>query len=293
TGRILIKIEKVLKKEQPNLVLVLGDTNTALAGALSAVKLHIKIGHIEAGLRCYDRATPEEVNRVVVDHVSDYLFAPTESAVKNLLSESISKNNIFLTGNTIVDAVYENSRIADKKSNILEILNLKRKEYFLVTAHREENVDYKNKLAGIIEGLELVAENYSTPLVYPIHPRTEKAIKNFDLKISHRIRLIPPLGYIDFLKLLINSKLVLTDSGGIQEEACILRIPCVTLRETTERPETISVGSNILVGTDPDKIMEGVAYMVEKNTDWSNPFGDGKASDKIIQLIDDLEGCKI
>jgi UDP-N-acetylglucosamine 2-epimerase (non-hydrolysing) len=289
TGKMMIEIEKVLKKIQSNLVLVLGDTNTALAGALSAVKLHIKIGHIEAGLRCYDRRTPEEVNRVVVDHVSDYLFAPTEVAVKNLIAESIMERSIFLTGNTIVDAVYENSKIAEEKSNILSKLNLKSKEYFLVTAHREENTNFKDKLSGIIEGLNLVANYFSTPIVFPIHPRTDNAIKKFNLKISDKICLIPPLGYLDFLKLLINSKLVLTDSGGIQEEACILKIPCGTLRESTERPETLTVGSNILVGTNPDKILEGVKYMIDKKPEWVNPFGDGKASEKIIKIINSLK----
>ncbi len=285
TGRMIIEVEKTLKKEQPSLVLVLGDTNTALAGALSAVKLRIKIAHIEAGLRCYDKNTPEEVNRVVVDHVSDYLFAPTERAVKNLLSESIKEENIFLTGNTIVDAVYENSSIADKKSSILSRLNLKRREYFLVTAHREENIDFKERFNGILNGLKLIADFFSIPIIYPIHPRAQKNIEKFGLKIPDEIFLTPPLGYLDFLKLLINSRLVLTDSGGVQEEACILKIPCVTLRDSTERPETLTVGSNFLVGTNPDKIIEGVNHMLKKNTDWENPFGDGQAGERIVNII--------
>ncbi len=289
TGRMIIETERVLKAVKPNLVLVLGDTNTALAGALSAVKLRIKIGHIEAGLRCYDKNTPEEVNRVVVDHVSDYLFAPTDKAVKNLLSESIKEKNIFLTGNTIVDAVYENSKIADIKSSILKILNLKNNEYFLVTAHREENIDFKEKFGGILEGLKLLADSFSTPIVYPIHPRAEKNIKKFDLKIPDGVLLTPPLGYLDFLKLLFNSRLVLTDSGGVQEEACILKIPCVTLRDSTERPETLNVGSNLLVGTNPDKIIEGVNNMIKRKPDWGNPFGDGKAGERIVDVIRSLE----
>jgi len=284
TGRMIIEIEKVLIKEKPDVVLVQGDTNTVLAGALSAVKLHIKIGHVEAGLRSYFKKMPEETNRILADHCSDYLFAPTKNAKSILLRENIPEKNIFVTGNTVVDAVFQNLELADKKSDILNKLKLKEQEYFLVTAHREENVDDKNRLKGIIEGLNKISEEYNLPVIYPIHPRTAKKIKEFQIEIGN-IRLLQPLSYLDFIKLMKNSRLVLTDSGGIQEETCIMQIPCVTLRDNTERPETLEVGSNILAGIEPKKIILSVKKVINKPRIWHNPFGEGKSGKKIIEII--------
>lgn len=236
TGRIMIGVEKVLMKERPDIVLVQGDTNTTLSGALAAAKLQIKVGHVEAGLRSFDRRMPEEINRVLTDHISDYLFAPTEKARQNLLREGLDGSRIYVTGNTIVDAVYQNLEIAKKKVNVLKDLGLKSEGYFLVTAHRQENVDVKERLKGILKGLELIHQEFSMPVVFPIHPRTRRRIEEFGLSLDG-IEVINPLGFLEFLQLEANARLVLTDSGGVQEETCILKVPCVTLRDNTERPE--------------------------------------------------------
>jgi len=309
TGKMLIGIEKILKEEKPDIVLVEGDTNTVLAGALAATKLHVKVGHVEAGLRSYDRTMPEEINRVLADHASDYLFAPTEKAKENLLREGIEEDKIFVTGNTIVDAVYQNLEIARRKVNILNKLNLNSKDYFLVTAHRQENVDNKERLKGILEGLELVHDEFNLPIIYPIHPRTKKKIREFGLEIPEEIRLIEPLGFLEFLQLEADAKLVLTDSGGVQEETCILKVPCVTLRDNTERPETLEVGSNVLAGTNQTRILDSVRVMLNKqalgklnqqtfkksltknavhaSSNWRNPFGEGEAGKRIIKILGD------
>lgn len=288
TAKALIGVEKILIKEKPDVVLVEGDTNTVLAGALAACKLRIKVGHVEAGLRSYDRNMPEEINRVLTDHCSDYLFAPTEKSRDILLGEGIAKEKIFVTGNTIVDAVFQNLKIANDGVNALNGLHLEPMEYFLVTAHRQENVDVKERLKGILNGLELIQREFSLPFVYPIHPRTLKRLKEFGLKVNG-IDLINPLGYLEFLQLESKAKLVLTDSGGIQEETCILRVPCVTLRDNTERPETLEVGSNTLAGTNPEKILECTKSILAKNNSWNNPFGDGKAGRRIVEILEGFE----
>jgi UDP-N-acetylglucosamine 2-epimerase (non-hydrolysing) len=284
TGKMLMKIEKVLEKEKPDIVLVQGDTNSTLAGALAATKLGIKVGHVEAGLRSFDNRMPEEINRVLTDHCSDYLFAPTRKSKKNLLREGISNDKLFVTGNTIVDAVYQNLEIAKRKRNTLNNLNLEPKKYFLVTIHRQENVDDKSRFFGILKGLEKVSEEFNIPIVYPIHPRSRKRMVEFGLN-PKGVRLIEPVDFLTFLQLESNARLVLTDSGGVQEETCILRVPCVTLRDNTERPETIEVGSNILAGTHPERILKGVKEMISKEIGWKNPFGDGTASQKIIAIL--------
>ena len=284
TGKILIGVEKILQKEKPVIVLVEGDTNTVLAGALAATKSHIKVGHVEAGLRSYDRQMPEEINRVLTDHCSDFLFAPTEKARKILLGEGIPDAKIFVTGNTIVDAVYQNLSISEDRINPLNDLELVPEEYFLVTAHRQENVDVKERFEGIIEGLELVAKEFGLPVVYPIHPRARKMMNHFGLK-TNGIMFIEPLDYLSFLQLESKAKLVLTDSGGVQEETCILGVPCVTLRDNTERLETLEVGSNILAGTDSKKILDCTKLMLEGDNSWKNLFGDGKAGKRIVGII--------
>lgn len=284
TGKMLMKIEKVLEKEKPDIVLVQGDTNSTLAGALAATKLGIKVGHVEAGLRSFDKRMPEEINRVLTDHCSDYLFAPTQISKKNLLREGIGNYKIFVTGNTIVDAVYQNLEIAKRKRNALNNLNLEPEKYFLVTVHRQENVDDKSRFFGILKGLEKVSKEFNIPIVYPIHPRSRKRMVEFSLN-PEGVRLIDPVDFLTFLQLESNARLVLTDSGGVQEETCILRIPCVTLRDSTERPETIEVGSNILAGTNPERILKCVKEMISKEIGWKNPFGDGTASQKIIAIL--------
>ena len=286
TGKMVIGIEKILQSEKPDAVLVEGDTNTVLAGALAAYKMHVKVGHVEAGLRSYDRLMPEEINRRLTDHCSDFLFAPTEKAKQILLREGIDEKKIFVTGNTIVDAVYQNIEIANKKINILDKLNLNKNDYFLVTAHREENVDVKERLSGILKGLEIIYKKFNFLIIYPIHPRTKKRIEDLNLKVPEGIKLIEPLGFLEFLQLEANAKLVLTDSGGVQEETCILKVPCITLRDNTERPETLEAGSNILAGTNPEKIAECTELMINKERNWKNPFGEGKASKKILDILE-------
>ena len=289
TGKILLGVEKVLMKSRPKAVLVEGDTNTVMAGALAASKLDIKIGHVEAGLRSYDRSMPEEINRVVADHVSDYLFAPTSTSQMNLLAEGIPPQKIYVTGNTIVDSIYQNLKIAQRKVDVLADLGLKSKEYFLVTTHRQENVDSQERLSAIIQGLELVGREYSVPIIFPIHPRTSKMVEKFGLNLSG-IDVMEPVGYLEFLQLEADSRLVLTDSGGVQEEACILGVPCVTLRDNTERPETLDVGANILVGAKPQQILDGVRQMLDMGRTWNNPFGDGTAGAKIVRIVQDELG---
>jgi UDP-N-acetylglucosamine 2-epimerase (non-hydrolysing) len=290
TAEILHKTEEILLKEKPDIILVEGDTNTVFASALAASKLGMKVGHVEAGLRSYDRTMPEEINRVLTDHISDLLFCPTEKAKKTAFKEGIKENKIYVTGNTIVDAVEQNKEIAFKKSIILEKLSLKKQNYFLVTAHRQENVDKKEKLINIIKALDKINKKYSLPVIYPIHPRTKNKLKLFNIKIPENISFVSPLNFLDFLQLEANAKLILTDSGGVQEESCILKNPCVTLRENTERPETLTVGSNMLAGTNPDKILNTVKIMLDRKRDWKNPFGSGNAAEQIMQIINHKNG---
>jgi len=285
TGKILIRLEKVLHStKEIDIVLVEGDTNTVLAGALAAAKLGIRVGHVEAGLRSYDRKMPEEINRVLTDHCSDLLFAPTPKSKQTLLDEGISKDKIFLTGNTIVDAVYQNIALATSKVDALSQLALKHRSYFLVTIHRQENVDNKERFSQILAGLENLHEEFNLPIIYPIHPRAKKQLKTFGLHIKN-VETVDPLDYLSFLQLENNAKLILTDSGGVQEEACILGVPCVTLRYNTERPETLEVGANTLAGTNPKTILSKTHKMLQPKPKWKNPFGNGQAANKIVQIL--------
>lgn len=284
TGKMMMGIEKVLVKEKPEAVLVQGDTNTGLAGALAAVKLGIKAGHVEAGLRSYDRRMPEEINRVLADHCCDQLFAPTEKCKKTLLGEGISARKIHVTGNTIVDAIYQNRKLA-KERNTLEELEIMPDEYFLVTLHRQENVDDRVRFERLLKGIEELEKEFNIPVIYPIHPRSKKMMQEFGIKTDGNIRFIDPVEFLDFLNLESGAQLVLTDSGGVQEETCILGVPCVTLRDNTERPETLDAGSNMLSGVEPGKMIECAHRMLDRDKGWMNPFGDGKAAERIVKLI--------
>jgi UDP-N-acetylglucosamine 2-epimerase (non-hydrolysing) len=284
TGIMLEGIEKILISERPDVVLVQGDTNTVLAGAIAAAKLLIKVGHIEAGLRSYDRKMPEEINRVLADHCSSYLFAPTSKSKEILLHEGIPEKQIFVVGNTAVDAVYQNLELAKSKNQILTQLGIKAGKFMLATSHRQENVDDKERFFGIIKGLQLVQKEFGVPLIYPIHPRARKQLELFSID-TEGLTLVEPLDYLTFLNLESKAMLVLSDSGGVQEETCILGVPCVTLRENTERPETIEVGSNMLAGTVPERILEAAKIMVNKEKGWVNPFGNGKTAQKIISIL--------
>jgi UDP-N-acetylglucosamine 2-epimerase (non-hydrolysing) len=284
TGKMLQGIEEILQKEKPTVVLVQGDTNTVLAGALAAAKLQIKVGHVEAGLRSYDRNMPEEINRVVADHTVDYLFAPTPQTAQILLKEGISENKVFMVGNTVVDALQQNLKIAKTKTDILQQLNVKPDEFMLATSHRQENVDNKTRFQGIIKGLQAIKRELNIPLIYPIHPRAKKMLNDFNIDTSG-LTLTEPQDYLSFLMLESQAKLVLTDSGGVQEETCILQVPCITLRDNTERPETVAVGANILAGTNPQSIIRAAKTILSKPKTWINPFGDGTAAKQIIQIL--------
>jgi UDP-N-acetylglucosamine 2-epimerase (non-hydrolysing) len=286
TGKMMMGIERVLLEEKPDLVLVEGDTNTVLAGALAAVKVGVPVGHVEAGLRSFDRSMPEEINRIVADHISHLLFAPTEKAKENLLREGVEGEKVFVTGNTIVDAVYQNLELANSGlgKSALEGLGVADGDYFLATVHRQENVDNPGRFRGILEGLKLVQEYYGLPVIYPIHPRSRRRMKEYSLDAG-RIVLKEPLDYLSFLFLESRAKLILTDSGGVQEEACILKVPCVTLRDNTERPETLEVSANVLAGTSPKNILEKVCMMLERPRNWANPFGDGRAGERIVKML--------
>lgn len=258
TAEILKRLEPVIVKEEPDLVLVYGDTNSTLAGALAASKMGVKLAHVEAGLRSYDKTMPEEINRILTDQCSELLFCPTQTAVDNLAKEGINKG-VYLTGDVMVDtSLY--AREKAEKSTILERLNLKSKEYLLATVHRASNTDNKENLENIVNAFCAIEEK----IVFPLHPRTEKQLKAFGLydKLSSKVKLIEPLGYLDFTKLLNHAIKVLTDSGGVQKEAYLFKVPCITLRDTTEWPETVDSGWNKLVGCSVDRII-GNAHKFE------------------------------
>jgi UDP-N-acetylglucosamine 2-epimerase (non-hydrolysing) len=290
TGKMLIQIERALEEIAPDTVLVQGDTNSVLAGAIATSKMEPELGHVEAGLRSFDREMPEETNRVVTDHVSEYLFAPTEKSKEYLQNEGIRESRITVTGNTVVDAVYRNRKIARRKSRILSDLGLHNREFFLMTAHRAENVDDEARFVDILQGVNEAAAEYDVDVIYPIHPRAQGRIDEFGIPIPDRIRTVEPLEYLDFLRLEAEAELILTDSGGVQEEACILGVPCVTMRDSTERPETIEVGANSLCPPEAGAIARGVFEMMRADGHWENPFGDGTASERILEeLVTDLE----
>jgi UDP-N-acetylglucosamine 2-epimerase (non-hydrolysing) len=285
TGEMIVAIEEVLLEEEPETVLVQGDTNSVLAGAIATSKLPIDLGHVESGLRSHDRRMPEERNRVLTDHASEFLFAPTEQSRRALREEGIPDERIHVTGNTVVDAVEQNRSLALERTSVFTGHNVERGEFCLLTAHRAETVDSAERFASLLEGVGRVAEALEQEVVYPIHPRAANAVDEFGLEVPDGVRTIEPQNYLDFLALESGASLVLTDSGGVQEEACILGVPCVTLRENTERPETLEVGANALVGTDPDAILEGALEMIDRTSDWANPFGDGEAAERIVDAI--------
>ena len=289
TAEMLRGIERILVKEKPRCLLVCGDANTNLAGALAARKLNIEVGHVESGLRSHDWRMPEEHNRVMIDHISEYLFAPTKESVDNLKKENV-RGQIVLTGNTIVDAIYRNINLANEKSDALKRFNLSEKAYVLLTVHREENVDNPSILQNILKIIKQIISVSGFPVLFPVHPRTRKnLVKNglWDIYLAlDDLKLIAPQGYLDFLKLINSAKLLMTDSGGIQEESCILGVPCVTLRNSTERPEAVAAGANIVAGMNPKRVMKAVEYWLSATKrSWQNPYGDGHAAKRIIDIV--------
>ncbi|KGJ95940.1 non-hydrolyzing UDP-N-acetylglucosamine 2-epimerase [Thalassotalea sp. ND16A] len=286
TGNILIKIEPILEQELPDVVLVQGDTNTVLAGALAASKLNIKVGHIEAGLRSYDRMMPEETNRILTDHMSDFLFAVGPNQEQILNAEGIAREKVFTVGNTVSDSLFQHLELSAGRSQILDTWQLTAKQYFLVTAHRASNVDIKSHLQELLLLFNKMYERYQKKIFWPIHPRTMAKIEEYQLNIPEFLKLSPPVGYMDFIQLQKSALLILTDSGGIQEEACLLGVPCITLRENTERPESVEVGANILVGRDAEKAITAAATWLEAESPvWQNPFGDGNVAKRIFQIL--------
>ncbi len=291
TAEMIKAAEQAFVEAKPKAVIVGGDANTNLAGALAARKLGITLAHLEAGLRSDDWSMPEEHNRVMIDHISEILLAPTERARQNLVEDNV-KGKIHVVGNPIVDAVYQNRKIARTKSTILEDHNLVDGEYFLLTFHREENLYNHRHLQNLIQTIEKILEQFENRVVFPMHPHTLKRLTEAGLsqRITEHANLTitNALGYIDFLRLLSSARLVLTDSGGIQEESCILQIPCVTLRENTERPETVEAGANLITGTEFDRVRQGMDAMLAKERTWDNPFGDGKAAERIATILSEL-----
>jgi len=289
TAEMIKGCEQVLLEERPKIVLVGGDANTNLAGALAARKLHIRVGHVEAGERSGDWRMPEEHNRVMIDHISEYLFTTNEKGKENLIKDNV-EGEIYVTGNPIVDAARQNLEIAKERSTILEEFGLEPKDYFVLTLHREENVDSKENLRNALRGMELVCRGFGKRIIFLAHPRTQRRIRQFGLdKLVRNINgfeIKDAIGYLDFLKLVANACLVLTDSGGVQQESCILHIPCITLRENTEWTETLEIGANTLVGTTPKRIAAGVGAMLKASREWHSPFGDGRAAERIVKIIE-------
>jgi UDP-N-acetylglucosamine 2-epimerase (non-hydrolysing) len=290
TGEMLRKLEEVILKEKPDFAMIPGDTNTSLAGALASSKvLEVITCHIESGLRSFDRTMPEEINRILIDHCSDALFCPTKTAVENLRREGVPDERIHLVGDTMVEACLEHKELASSMN--FHTKYPQENEYFLATVHRAENTNSQSRLNGIIEALL----NLDKDVIFPIHPRTQKKLTEFGLmdkvKDSSKIKLMSPIGYLEFLFLLANCRLMITDSGGIQKEAFLLKVPCVTLRDNTEWVETLSSGANVLVGAESKKIIDGVNRMLTSKIDFdSNPFGDGNASKIIVDIIMDRKG---
>ncbi|HWL95194.1 MAG TPA: UDP-N-acetylglucosamine 2-epimerase (non-hydrolyzing) [Phycisphaerae bacterium] len=282
TGLMLEKIEEVLLGSRPDWVLVYGDTNSTLAGSIAAVKLHIPVAHVEAGLRSFNRRMPEEINRVAADSISDMLLCPTETAVMNLLREGVTRG-VFNVGDVMYDSVLFNTALAEKQSRILETLKIEPKSYFLATLHRAENTDEPGRLESIFAAFA----RSTMPIILPLHPRTQKVMQGRAMRVAPHVRIIDPLPYLDILMLEKNAVGVLTDSGGMQKEAYFFGVPCVTMRDETEWVELVDAGANRLVGADTYRIFDAMAWAQA----WkpakaaASLYGDGNAGAKIVSLL--------
>jgi UDP-N-acetylglucosamine 2-epimerase (non-hydrolysing) len=275
-GKILKGVEEIFQKDKPDIVIVQGDTNSVFAGAFISSRFGIKIAHVEAGLRSYDRSMPEEINRILTDHISEYLLSPTEKQRNILVCEGIIGDKIHVVGNTIVDAVLW---AKNNETSIIKKLGLKEKKFCLMTMHRAENVDKKERLQYLLDQISKLEKE---EIVLPIHPRTKKMLESFNLDLPHNIKVIEPVGFLDMITLEKNAKIILTDSGGVQEEACIIKTPCITLRTSTERPETIEVGANKLMS---ENLKNDFDKMTKITPSWKNPFGEGKIAEKILNIL--------
>lgn len=290
TGLIMERLEPILFKESPDWVLVYGDTNSTLAAALTAAKIHQPVAHVEAGLRSFNKAMPEETNRIVADHVSTILFCPTETAVRNLVREGFSTDDrpkpnadaplVVNSGDVMYDAALLSLQIAERRSTVLKTLGLARKDYLLATIHRAENTDDAGNLKRIVDALGQVGR----PVVFPVHPRTADRFRRFDIAVAGHVRVIEPVGYFDMLMLEKSAAAILTDSGGVQKEAFFFQVPCVTLRKETEWVETVETGWNTIVGTDPGKIV-AAACDAKAGKNGVSPYGDGHAAEKIVECL--------
>jgi len=287
TAKIMVGVEKFLNDEKPDLVVVFGDVNSTLAAAIVTAKLCIKLAHVEAGLRSFDNKMPEEINRIVTDRLSDYLFVSENSGLTNLKNESVPETKIFHTGNIMIDSLVANLEVASH-SNILDRLSLESNSYITMTMHRPANVDSEDTLKELFKSITEISKEI--PIVFPCHPRTKKRLEDFgiiDNNDLHSFKIIEPLGYLDFLKLQSNSKCVLTDSGGVQEETTYLQIPCITMRDNTERPSTVEIGSNLVVGTDPKVIQETTLSSINGNGKVGSipKLWDGHTAERIVDFL--------
>lgn len=287
TGRMLDALERQMLQVGPDMVLVYGDTNSTMAAALAASKLHIPVAHVESGLRSYNRKMPEEINRVVTDHVSELLFAPTEIAIKNLVKEGIGRENIHLIGDVMYDVAIQYGQAAAERSNILKLSDIAPKRYTLATIHRAENTDIPDRLKGIWRSLELIGRHQ--PVVVPLHPRTQKmlATMSVDIRAVPGVRVIDPVGYLDMVMLEKNAAVILTDSGGVQKEAYFHRVPCVTLRDETEWVELVNYGYNRLAGTQTERIIaayeDATAKSLPETAD--QLYGSGNAAELLADVL--------
>jgi UDP-GlcNAc3NAcA epimerase len=283
TGRMLEAVEGILVKEAPDWVMIYGDTNSTLAGALAASKLHFPVAHVEAGLRSYNMRMPEEVNRIVADRLSAKLFCPTHASVSNLVKEGITAG-VHLVGDVMYDTALHFAKVAVERSTIIESLGLQRKAYFLATCHRAENTDDRQNLTGIIRGLAEAAK--LQPVVFPVHPRTRQQFERFELsELLKRITLVEPVSYLDMVELERNALAIITDSGGVQKEAFFYRVPCITVRDETEWVETVEAGWNLLVGSRADAISQAAKSLSDRTLLEIQPYGSGHAAEKIAEIL--------
>lgn len=290
TANIMMAFERVVESEKPELVLVVGDVNSTAACSLVAAKMGVKVGHVEAGLRSFDRTMPEEINRIITDTLSDLLFVTEKSGLENLKREGIDDSKVFFTGHVMIDSlIYFLDK--SKQSTILNQMSLNGTPYVLVTLHRPSNVDVKDNLVNLLQAFNKIGKHLK--IIFPIHPRTSKMITAFGLdkmvKANPNLILTEPIGYLDFMKLMQNARLVLTDSGGIQEETTYLRIPCLTMRENTERPVTVEIGTNTIVGSDRKKIVSETEKILQQEGKQGEipELWDGRAAERIVRIIMD------
>lgn len=279
TGTMLMDLEEIYEKEKPDFVLVYGDTNSTLAGALCASKLLIPVAHVEAGLRSFNKNMPEEQNRILTDHISKLLFVPTESAVKNLKNEGITEG-VHNVGDVMFDATLNFKKLAENKNEIIRALDLEGKNFILTTIHRAENTNDISRLKNIVEALNECGK----PVILPLHPRTKKYMMDYGLNFNNNIKVIDPVGYLEMINLEMNAEKIVTDSGGVQKEAFFMKKPCVTMRDETEWVETVESGWNRIVGTDKNKILDCIVNFLPEN-EQSDIFGDGHAADKILKIL--------